>query len=133
MCLLCPCKSEIPVKFSSLCFCGERQKVPSFLHVLHLLLPSLEHGRDCSAAVLMQQLHTGFRLQKANVPFLWGQRVPLPGAARAAKRRGCAAAPTAPAAGSLERGLSVPRTWDAPKECCWAISCCHSVAVDNLV
>lgn len=50
MCLLCPCKSEIPVKFSSLCFCGERQKVPSFLHALLLLLPSLECGRDCSAA-----------------------------------------------------------------------------------
>lgn len=48
MCLLCPCKSEIPVKLSS--GLSWREAGDSFPGVLYLLLPSFECGQNCSAA-----------------------------------------------------------------------------------
>ena len=107
MCLLCPCKSEILVKFSSLCFHGERQVIPS-LAFCTCCCPCLNTVRIAQgpAVILMQQLNMESLLAKKNqMCYFCRTRGSLPlYAVRDVKRSGYDAAPSAPASGSLGQG-----------------------------
>lgn len=139
-CLLCPCKSDIPVKFSSLCFRGERQEIPP-LALCTCCCPRSNVVRIAQqpVAVPMQQRNTESlaAIKKTTGLFLQAQRV-----SPALRCKGCkvqwqwgsskclcvhfpaARASRCPACGMVERnavGFLQEISW-------W-----NSVVVDNLV